>query len=100
MELREVAELNRLMHEAEQSMVPADLKAKGWVYKDLPGRLTHDAWDLFIDLMGDGEYQVVIMSSGTDRHGTPYKRGQFFISPEGIRNLADKDRLAALRAAR
>jgi hypothetical protein len=97
--MADFAELNRMLEEAMQAIVPDDLKAKGWIYRDMPGRATHEAWDLLLDLMGDGEYQVIAMSTGTDGQGTPYKRGQFFISPQGIKNLGDRERLETKRAA-
>lgn len=95
--MSDFAEISRLMAEAEQAMVPADLKAKGWIYKDLPGRWTHAAWNLILDLMGDGEYQCIAMISGIDKHGVAYKRGQFFISPQGMNNFGDADKLVRLR---
>ena len=92
------AELNRAMDEAAQGMVPAELKEKGWRYIDPPGRMTPEAWNFFLDWMGDGEYQCIAMTAGSNKHG-PYKRGQFFISPQGLKNLADKERGERIRAA-
>ena len=76
------AELNELMAEAEQGIVPKDLREQGWVYKDMPSRLTHEGWDKFLNLLGEGNYQVLVMSSGPD-----WKRGQFLLSPKAFENM-------------
>ncbi|MDB5616047.1 hypothetical protein [Tardiphaga sp.] len=90
--MTDFAELNKLLDDAAQGMVPADLKAKGWRYVDPPGRLSPEAWNYLLDWMGDGEYQCIAMSAGRDKHGEAFKRGQFFVSPQGMRNMADKER--------
>lgn len=57
--------------------------ADGWVYRDMPFRLSHEMWDVFLETLGKGNYRILIMSS------TPgWKRGQFLISPKGMENLA------------
>ena len=90
------AEMHRILDEAMQGMVPADLREKGWRYVDMPGRWDHDAWNLILALLGDGEYQIIAMTSGTDKQGKNFRRGQFFISPQGLKNLGDKERYAGL----
>ena len=59
------------------------LMADGWVYRDLPSRLSHEMWDLFIKTLGEGNYRIMAMTVGPD-----WKRGQFLISPDGMANLA------------
>jgi hypothetical protein len=66
-----------------QEMVPADLRAQGWVYRDLPSKLSYEMWDLFLSIMGEGNYQILIASQGDN-----WKRGQFFLSPKALENLA------------
>lgn len=59
------------------------LIADGWVYRDIPSRLSYEFWDRFIDLLGEGNYRIMAVTTGPD-----WKRGQFLISPEGMNNLA------------
>ena len=59
------------------------LMADGWVYHDLPSRFSNEYWDMFIELLGAGNYRILAMSAGPG-----WKRGQFLISPEGMKNLA------------
>ncbi len=59
------------------------LMADGWVYRDLPKRLSDEYWDLFVKTLGEDNYRIMIMSVGSG-----WKRGQFLISPQGMKNLA------------
>ncbi len=56
--------------------------ADGWVYRDMPFRVSHEKWDLFLKILGDGNFRILAMSSAPG-----WKRGQFLISPEGMKNL-------------
>lgn len=77
----------RRLHEAEQeALVPPELKAQGWVYRDMPGRCTPDAWKLLLSIIGDGNYRILIMSQGRADDG-PWVRGQMVISPLGMENM-------------
>lgn len=58
------------------------LRADGWVYRDLPARLSFEMWDLLLEIMGEGNYRILAMTIGPD-----FKRGQFMISPDGIANM-------------
>jgi hypothetical protein len=58
-------------------------RADGWVYRDLPRRLSHEMWDLFLDTIGEGNFRLLAMTAGKD-----WKRGQLLISPDGMKNLA------------
>ncbi len=59
------------------------LMADGWVYRDLPNRLSNEYWDMFLETLGEGNYRIMGMTVGAG-----WKRGQFLISPEGMKNLA------------
>ncbi len=59
------------------------LMADGWVYRDLPGRLSYEYWDLFLKTLGEGNYRIMALTTSPD-----WKRGQFLISPKGMENLA------------
>lgn len=71
---RKMAEANAaLSHAIAEAIVPPDLKAAGWEYRDLP-------------LLGGKEnYKIVVMSSRANGD----KRGQFIISPDGMRRLRE-----------
>lgn len=56
--------------------------ADGWVYKDIPGKLSYEVWDKLLDIFGEDNYAILIMSCGKD-----WKRGQFLVSPEGMENI-------------
>ena len=77
--------------DAVQSIVPADLRARGWRYVDPPTRFSLDMWDLFCRMIGDGEYKILAMTHGVAKDGFEYKRGQFIVSPVGL------DRLSRIR---
>lgn len=83
--------LQSALDDLAQSMVPADLKAKGWRYIDPPARFTPEMFAVFLQCIGHDEYQCLAVTKATDKEG-PYRRGQFFISPQGAANLADADR--------
>lgn len=84
-------DLQGLLSSLIQEMMPPDLREKGWRYIDPPGIMSPEAWDYFIDWIGEGEYKCIAHSSGI-QDGQPFKRGQFFISPTGMKNLADLER--------
>lgn len=79
--------VRKLFEEAEQSLVPPELREKGWRYIDPPTRFSLEMWDYFISLLGDGEYQIIAMTHGRDKEGFEYKRGQFFVSPKALENM-------------
>lgn len=82
------SKINAMMHEAEQELVPAELRALGWRYVDPPTKFSHEMWDYFRSLIGEGEYKLLIYSEGVAPDGFKWKRGQFVISPQGMKNLA------------
>lgn len=55
----------------------------GWVYRDLPGKLSHEMWDHFIGILADAPYYILIASEGPD-----WRRGQFLLSPQAMANIA------------
>lgn len=87
------SKLHAMMDAAAQEMVPPDLRAKGWVYRDLPGWLAADRWTELLERLGVGNYQIV---AGSQRSNGD-SRGQFFLSPQAIENL--NNWRAELRAA-
>lgn len=65
------------------------LLSEGWIYKDVaPAIMTPEVWELFLTIMGKGNYHILAMTSFT-QGGKPFKRGQFIISPEGQKNMRD-----------
>ncbi len=63
------------------------LIARGWAYRDLPGKLSLEMWDLFIGILGDAPHYILIGSEGSDRDGFQWRRGQFLLSPEAMANI-------------
>lgn len=58
--------------------------ADGWVYRDMPSRLSHEMWAVFLELLGEGNYVILALSrSQVD----DWIRGQFLISPQGMQNV-------------
>lgn len=88
--------LRDALDDALQGSVPADLKAKGWRYQDFNTKFSIDAWDFLLRLIGEGEYQIIIISRGRDKQGEEWVRGQFWISPQGFTNMQDKERRETL----
>lgn len=78
-------EMLQLIREAEQSIVPEDLRQQGWIYWDPPGKFSFEMWDYLISLIGDAPYQLIVCSEGKD-----WKRGQFFLSPAAVANMRVK----------
>ena len=74
--------LLRAIFDSVHPPLPKELADKGWVYRDMPGRVTPEAWDLFLSILGEGNYQILVMSEGDG-----WRRGQFFISPQALENL-------------
>lgn len=72
----------RQMDEAIQELVPAELKALGWRYFDMPVKLSDAMWDEFLTILGPDNFKLLIMSSGPG-----WKRGQFLLSPAAYENL-------------
>jgi len=91
------ADMLQRFNELEQSLVPEDLRALGWKYVDPPTKFSHEMWEYFRNLIGMDEHKLLIYSDGITRDGFPWKRGQFVISPQGMKNLADKDRALKLQ---
>lgn len=77
-----ISKLHSLFDEALQGAVPADLREQGWVYRDLPGRCTPEAWDQLLSVMGHDNYKIIAGSAGPG-----WVRGQFFLSPKAIENM-------------
>jgi hypothetical protein len=86
------ATVSRKLDEAMQDLVPTELRAKGWRYIDPPTKFSPEMWDYFRNLIGRDEHKLLVSSTGDG-----WKRGQFLISPQGMLNMADKDRQARLR---
>jgi len=64
------------------------LRADGWEYRDLDRRLTPEAWDTLLGIIGEGNYRILATAGGiTD--GQPWVRGQLFISPFGLKRMAE-----------
>jgi hypothetical protein len=89
-------ELSKMFAYIEQKLVPADLRALGWRYIDPPTKFSHEMWDYFRALIGEHEHQLLIYSEGEAPDAFKWKRGQFVVSPQGMKNLADKERAARL----
>ena len=64
------------------------LRADGWVCRDTPALLSADMWELFLSIMGEENYRILAMTHLEKSDGDWY-RGQFFISPTGIKNLME-----------
>lgn len=79
-------ELYEMLSKAEQEMVPPELRAAGWIYRDMPGRCSPEMWEILLSIFGDGNYKIVVMSEGSNEHGA-WKRGQFFLAPAAIENM-------------
>ena len=62
--------------------------ADGWVYRDFAGRMTKNVYDELIALVGLDNLVHLATSSGSGPQGV-WVRGQFLVSPEGQRRIAD-----------
>ena len=67
---------------------PADLAGlpEDWVYRDIPWASV-ETWGSVISAMPDGSFKLLAMSERNASDGTPVRRGQLFISPEGMTAL-------------
>lgn len=63
-----------------------ELMQSGWLYIDPPGKFTPEMWDLFLSIIGEGNYEILIMSESTVP-GQEWKRGQLIVSPDGVVNM-------------
>lgn len=62
--MSDIRKLAKMLEEAEQSLVPDDLRALGWRYIDPPTKFSHEMWDYFRELIGMDEHQLLIYSEG------------------------------------
>lgn len=91
-----IEDMHQILEDAIKEKMPSNLKEKGWTYLDPPGKFSLDAWSYFLDWLGEGEYQVLIMSEGGQGEDR-WKRGQLFVSSQALINLADKERGIRIR---
>lgn len=64
------------------------LRADGWVYRDI-GWMTLPWWNkLWDEIVGPENVRVLVMSSRMIK-GDDCRRGQIFISPEGLKKATD-----------
>jgi hypothetical protein len=64
-----------------EPIIGETIRADGWVYKDLP-RMSYEYFDKFVAIVGDDNIKWLTMAD----YGNA-KRGQLFISPEGIARI-------------
>jgi hypothetical protein len=69
----------------QEALVPKELREQGWVYRDVPGRFSFEMWDLFLSVLGEGNYHIIAMSENKEKD---WKRGQFLLSPQAMENIA------------
>ena len=63
-------------------------RADGWAYIDPPVRFSPEIWDHFLALIGEGEFVILVGSSGNHPSDEkPFVRGQLLVSPAGMANL-------------
>lgn len=63
-----------------------ELTKEGWRYIDPPCKFSPDMWNLFLDIIGEGNYEILTLSESSVL-GKEWKRGQLMVSPSGIVNL-------------
>lgn len=71
---------------------PIDIEAMlaaGWVYRDMPDGILLDetSWTAFLSIIGFSNYRILAFTERKEFDGV-WRRGQFLISPEGMKNLA------------
>lgn len=59
---------------------------ESWTYYDIPGTVTRAQWNAFADVVGEDE---VFVLAYTIRQWDGRVRGQFFISPKGMKRLTE-----------
>lgn len=60
------------------------LVADGWKYKDFE-KMPAEDWEQLLALYGDGNFRL-ITSASYKKDGQVLKRGQMFVSPQGLAN--------------
>lgn len=81
--LRRPRSAQQLMMDAYIPPVPEGWN-EDWIYWDMPGCISAEEWDTFIDLIGAKNYRILTFATRGDGKE---KRGQFFLSPEGMRRM-------------
>lgn len=61
-------------------------RADGWVYRDVPIRLSYKMWYRLLEILGEGNYFLLAKSESKN---DDWIRGQFLISPQGIESLIE-----------
>ena len=64
-------------------------RADGWIYWDAPARFAPEAWSTLLEKLGKPhvDYVILASSSGTEREGRGWIRGQLLIAPWAVLNL-------------
>lgn len=78
-----------VMGEMDKQRPRHPLEDEGWVYYDPPSKFTPECWEQFLAVFGQGNYQILVMSQGTDKLG-PWVRGQLLVSPQGKANAHEE----------
>lgn len=65
--------------------------AAGWVYRYMEPHhwLPEAAWEAFLSIIGFSNYRILELTKAAAVDGGIWKRGQFLISPEGMRRLLE-----------
>lgn len=86
----EITHLNDFLTKLFDVGLPRPPGKENWVYRDLP-KMREDFFDKFVELVGSENIAWITQAKYEYEDGI-YKRGQLFISPEGIERLKARNK--------
>lgn len=55
---------------------------QNWTYIDPPTTFSYEMWDLFLSILGEGEYEIISQTTTIN-----WIRGSLLISPKAMENM-------------
>ncbi len=76
------------MHNATEEAMNEAFQTTGWFYRDI-NWMTLPYFDEMLEIFGADNYKLITGTVRNDWEGGPFRRGQFLISPQGIKNVKE-----------
>lgn len=82
-----IRKLNDTLSAIMDESMPRPVGMEDWAYRDMP-KTREDFFDMFIKILGADNIKWITFAMYL-HDGVTYKRGQFWLSPEGIKRASE-----------